>query len=95
MLFIKSIHYVLYLALLMVIGMYVFSPSESFEARANRVLLADTKTMDGMDDAPPTNPTRTNRFPTTYSRPVATPTPQGVILNSDKMPPSSTPSHSN
>ena len=92
MLFLKSLNYVLYLALIMVIGMYVLSPSESFEARANRALqLADTRTMNAMDDAPPTNPVNSNRFPRTYTQPAATPTPAGVILNKDGLP-SPTPS---
>ena len=44
------------------------------------VASAETAATDSMNDAGPTNPTRTNRFSGTYSRPAAAGSPTGVVL---------------
>gem|GEM_PF-2659797 len=41
------------------------------------VLVANLKQM---EDVPPTQPTRTNRFPSVVSRPQTVPTPKGTIF---------------
>lgn len=46
---------------------------------SSNVLIANMKTMNGLDDAPPTNPVHTNRFPSVYSSPVSAPTPKAKI----------------